>query len=124
MVLCLTVWISNLINLTSIPILIPIEIIIRSIITPEYAASAAVAFGIMLKSKGKTDSRVRTVASPTAFKMTKIISRSVYQSKIIKIIWPIMVRISVVVRIGSHELISSVKNECLVQVVTPFTVPE
>ena len=103
---------------------IPIEIRIRSIIMPEYAAPAAVAFGITLRSKGKTDSSVKTVASPNAFKMIRTISRSVYRSKIIKIIWPIMVKINVIVRIGSHKLISSVKNGCLVHVVMPFTVSE
>ena len=73
----------------------PTEIRIRSIFTPIYVASAAVALGITLKSKGKIDSKVKTVASPRALKTSIIISRNVYLSKIIKIVWPIIVKINV-----------------------------
>ena len=64
------------------------------------------------------------MASPNAPKMIRTISRSVYLSKIIKIIWPIIAKLNAVVRIGSHKLMSSVKNGYLVHVVTPFTVSE
>ena len=80
--------------------------------------------GITLKSKGKTDSRVKTVVSPNAPKMIKTISRNIYLSKIIKIIWPIIVKLNVVVRIGSHKLMSSVKNGYLVHVVIPSNASE
>jgi hypothetical protein len=87
-------------------------------------ASAAVALGITLKLKGKIDNRVETVASPSALKMSMIISRNVYLSKIIKILCPIIVKTNVVVRIGSHRLMAWVKNGYLVQVVKPPTVAE
>ena len=99
----MTVRIINLIILAIVATPIPIEIQIKTAITPIYVAVAAVALGITLKSKGKTESNVKTVASESTFKASRIISCSVYLSKIIRIIWPIMVNANVVVRIGSHR---------------------
>jgi hypothetical protein len=43
------------------------EIKIKNILTPKSVASAAAGLGITLKSKGKTDRRVKTVQSENAF---------------------------------------------------------
>ena len=76
----------NLIKLTRVPITNPTVIPIKTIVAIMGAMSAMVALGIALKSNGNIDNKVKTTAMPNKFKIIRVVSRSMYLSKIIKII--------------------------------------
>jgi hypothetical protein len=111
----------SFINLTRAAIPNPIVIPINTMVVIIYAVSAVKVLGIALKSKGNIDNKVKTTAMPNKFKTIKLGSLSKYLSKIIKIIWATIDKISIVVRIGSHKLKSSVRMGYLFHVVTPAT---
>ena len=96
-------------KLAIVPIVNPIVIPIKIMVTTAGKTAAAIVFGIVVKSNGNIDSKVKTTAIPNRFKIIRVISRSMYLSKIIRRTCPIIERINVTVKIGSHALKSSVR---------------
>ena len=100
----------------------PIVIPIKTTVVIMGEMSVTMVLGISLKSKGNIDNRVKTVAIPNKFKTIRVVSRSTYLSRIIKIIWPAISKVNVVVRIGNQALKSPVRMGYLTHLATEPTV--